>query len=257
MKTYLKFKKKFLNFYKSSWLLYNKHQFNTLMNNITNWVFDLDNTLYKAECGLFDKVHILMGKFIEEKLNLNSGDAQALRSKYYHQYGTTLRGLMIEHHVDPNEYLDYVHQINYEVVQPNISLAEILKSLNGKKYIFTNANFEHVEKVLEKLHMTNIFDGCFDISESDYMPKPHKEVYDSFQNKFNLDNSSTAMFEDLPINLREPHKMGWQTVWVTNNLEYNLNKDVNQQEDIQKIIDEKGYISHVTDDLENFLKNVI
>ena len=24
-----------------------------------------------------------------------------------------------------------------------------------------------------------------------------------------------------------------------------------------KIIDEKGYISHVTDDLENFLKNVI
>ena len=47
------------------------------MNNITNWVFDLDNTLYKAECGLFDKVHILMGKFIEEKLNLNPGDAQA------------------------------------------------------------------------------------------------------------------------------------------------------------------------------------
>ena len=227
------------------------------MNNITNWVFDLDNTLYKAECGLFDKVHILMGKFIEEKLNLNSGDAQALRSKYYHQYGTTLRGLMIEHHVNPNEYLDYVHQINYEVVQPNTSLAEILKSLNGKKYIFTNANFEHVEKVLEKLHMTNIFDGCFDISESDYMPKPHKEVYDSFQYIFNLDNSSTAMFEDLHINLREPHKMGWQTVWVTNNLEYNLNKDVNQQEDIQKIIDEKGYISHVTDDLENFLKNVI
>ena len=77
-----------------------------------------------------------MGKFIEEKLNLNSGDAQALRSKYYHQYGTTLRGLMIEHQVNPNEYLDYVHQINYEVVQPNTSLAEILKSLNGKIYFY-------------------------------------------------------------------------------------------------------------------------
>ena len=64
------------------------------MNNITNWVFDLDNTLYKAECGLFDKVHILMGKFIEEKLNLNSGDAQALRSKYYHQYGQVLDELL-------------------------------------------------------------------------------------------------------------------------------------------------------------------
>ena len=66
------------------------------MKNVSNWVFDLDNTLYKAECGLFDKVHILMGRFIEEKLNLDSGAAQALRSKYYHQYGTTLRGLMID-----------------------------------------------------------------------------------------------------------------------------------------------------------------
>ena len=59
------------------------------MNNVTNWVFDLDNTLYKAECGLFDKVHVLMGRYIEEKLGLASGEAQALRSKYYHQYGTT------------------------------------------------------------------------------------------------------------------------------------------------------------------------
>jgi putative hydrolase of the HAD superfamily len=104
--------------------------------------------------------------------------------------------------------------------------------------------------------MENIFDGCFDISESDYLPKPHKDVYEAFQNKFNLDNSSTAMFEDLHINLKEPHAMGWKTVWVTNNLEYNLNKDVNQQEDIQKIINEKGYISEVTDNLEKFLINL-
>ena len=226
------------------------------MKNISNWVFDLDNTLYKAECGLFDKVHILMGRFIEEKLSLSSGEAQALRSKYYHQYGTTLRGLMIEHKVNPDEYLDYIHQINYDVVSPNEGLKNTIQELKGKKYIFTNANYGHVEKVLEKLKMENVFDGCFDISESDYLPKPHKEIYVSFQKKFNLDNSSTAMFEDLHINLKEPSAMGWDTVWVTNNLEYNLNKDVNQQEDIQKIIDEKGYISHVTDNLENFLNNV-
>jgi len=226
------------------------------MNHISNWVFDLDNTLYKAECGLFDKVHILMGRFIEENLNLSSGEAQALRSKYYHQYGTTLRGLMIEHQINPDEYLEYVHQINYDVVLPNENLRDTIKELKGKKYIFTNANYGHVEKVLEKLKMEDIFDGCFDISESDYLPKPHKEIYDSFQKKFNLDSSSTAMFEDLHINLKEPSVMGWETVWVTNNLEYNLNKDVKQQEDIKKIIDEKGYISHVTDDLEKFLNNV-
>ena len=226
------------------------------MKNVTNWVFDLDNTLYKAECGLFDKVHILMGRFIEEKLNLNSGEAQALRSKYYHQYGTTLRGLMIEHKINPDEYLDYVHQINYDVVEPNEGLRDTIKELPGKKFIFTNANYGHVEMVLEKLHMTDLFDGCFDISESDYLPKPHKEIYEAFQKKFNLDNSCTAMFEDLHINLREPSALGWETIWVTNNIEYNLNKDVNQREDIQKIINEKGYISHVTDNLENFLNNL-
>ena len=106
--------------------------------------------------------------------------------------------------------------------------------------------------------MHNIFDGCFDISESDYLPKPHKDVYGAFQKKFNLDNASTAMFEDLHINLKEPHAMGWKTVWVTNNLEYNLNKDVNQQEDIQKIIDEKPeeytelYESTMYDDNDGF-----
>ena len=226
------------------------------MQEISNWVFDLDNTLYKAECGLFDKVHILMGKYIEEKIGLNSGEAQALRSKYYHQYGTTLRGLMMEHQIDPNDYLEYVHQINYDVVESNRPLGDVIKNLKGKKYIFTNANYGHVEKVLEKLHMNDVFDGFFDISESDYLPKPHKQVYEAFQNKFNLDNNSTAMFEDLHINLKEPFDMGWKTVWVTNNLEYNLNKDVNHQSDIDKIIQEKKYITHVTDDLEKFLNNV-
>ncbi|MGY9017116.1 MAG: pyrimidine 5'-nucleotidase [Alphaproteobacteria bacterium] len=226
------------------------------MNHIKNWVFDLDNTLYKAECGLFDKVHILMGKFIEEKLGIDSGSAQTLRTKYYHKYGTTLRGLMSEHQIDPNEYLDYVHQINYEVVSPNEGLAKTIKNLKGKKYIFTNANYGHAEKVLDKLKMNDVFDGCFDISESDYQPKPHKPIYDAFQKKFNLPNNETAMFEDLHINLKCPHELGWTTVWITNNLEYNLNRDIKIQSDIQKIMEEKKYIDHTTDQLENFLNKV-
>ena len=154
------------------------------MDHIKNWVFDLDNTLYKAECGLFDKVHILMGKFIEEKLGIDSGEAQALRTKYYHKYGTTLRGLMSEHKINPDEYLEYVHQINYDVVLPNEQLAKTIKNLNGKKYIFTNANLNHTKKVLDKLKMNDLYDGYFDISESDYLPKPHMPIYEAFQKYF-------------------------------------------------------------------------
>ena len=226
------------------------------MEHIKNWVFDLDNTLYKAECGLFDKVHILMGRFIEEKLGIDSGSAQALRTQYYHKYGTTLRGLMSEHQIDPDEYLEYVHQINYDVVLPNEELAKTIKNLNGKKYIFTNANLGHAERVLDKLKMNGVFDGYFDISESDYLPKPHMPIYDAFQKKFNLPNNETAMFEDLHINLKCPHELGWTTVWITNNLEYNLNRDIKAQNDIERIMKEKDYIDHSTDQLENFLNTV-
>jgi putative hydrolase of the HAD superfamily len=226
------------------------------MDHIKNWVFDLDNTLYKAECGLFDKVHILMGKFIEEKLGLQPGEAQDLRTQYYHKYGTTLRGLMSEHNIDPDEYLDYVHQINYDVIVPNKSLSESIKNLDGKKYIFTNANYGHVVKVLDKLKMTDAFDGCFDISESNYVPKPHIDIYEDFQKKFKLPNNETAMFEDLHINLKYPYELGWKTVWITNNLEYNLNRDIKTQSDIEKVMNEKKYINYTTDQLENFLNTL-
>ena len=226
------------------------------MENIENWVFDLDNTLYKAECGLFDKVHILMGKFIEEKLNMSSNDAQQLRSKYYHQYGTTLRGLMSEHNINPDDYLKYVHQINYDVVEPDIDLGNEIKKLNGKKYIFTNANLEHAEIVLEKLGMSSIFDGIFDISDGDYYPKPLIRVYEDFTKKFKIENSNTAMFEDLHINLESAHKLGWKTVWITNNVEYNLNKDVKIHKDIEKVFNEKNYIDYVTNNLKQFLKEL-
>ena len=104
--------------------------------------------------------------------------------------------------------------------------------------------------------MNGVFDGYFDISESDYLPKPHMPIYDAFQKKFNLPNNETAMFEDLHINLKCPHELGWTTVWITNNLEYNLNRDIKAQNDIEKIMKEKDYIDHSTDQLENFLNTV-
>ena len=130
------------------------------------------------------------------------------------------------------------------------------KNLKGKKYIFTNANYNHAVKVLEKLKMSDVFDGYFDISESDYLPKPHMPIYEAFQKKFNLPNNETAMFEDLHINLKCPHELGWKTVWITNNLEYNLNKDVSATVDIERIRHEKKYIDYVTDELENFLNSL-
>jgi hypothetical protein len=93
------------------------------------WVFDLDNTLYPADCNLFAEIDQRMGAFISERFNMSIEAAQRLRKTYYYQYGTTLAGLMRLHDVCPHSFLDYVHDIDLSVVAPSPELREALTSL--------------------------------------------------------------------------------------------------------------------------------
>ena len=105
-----------------------------LNNKIDNWIFDLDNTLYSADSGIFQQVHKLMGKFIVEHLNVNINEAKNIQRKYYKKHGTTLRGLMDNHGIDPDSFLEEVHKLDYSIVSPNLKLAKNLENLNGKKF---------------------------------------------------------------------------------------------------------------------------
>ena len=53
---------------------------------INTWIFDLDNTLYSADSGIFQQVHTLMGEFISKNLNMDMSDAKKLQAKYYKQH---------------------------------------------------------------------------------------------------------------------------------------------------------------------------
>ena len=59
------------------------------------WIFDLDNTIYDFNLGLFKRVSSRMTKYIKEFFNLNEVDALTLQRNMYKKYGLTLRGLMI------------------------------------------------------------------------------------------------------------------------------------------------------------------
>ena len=120
-----------------------------LKEKINTWIFDLDNTLYSADSGIFQQVHKLMGEFIAKNLNMELSEAK-LQSKYYKQHGTTLRGMMDNHGVDPDYFLEEVHRLDYSIVGPNEKLNNELKSLKGRKIIYTNANKQHVVDVLQK-----------------------------------------------------------------------------------------------------------
>ena len=91
------------------------------------WVFDLDNTLYPADCNLFAQIDRRMGEFIAKTLGIPLEDARTLRKTYYYEHGTTLAGLMRHHDVSPDAFLDYVHDIDLSAVLPSPALAAALE----------------------------------------------------------------------------------------------------------------------------------
>ena len=217
-----------------------------IKNKINTWVFDLDNTLYSADSGIFQQVHVLMGEFVSKHLNIDIKEAKEIQRKYYKQHGTTLRGMMDNHVVDPDYFLSEVHKLDYSIIGPNINLNEELKILEGRKIIYTNANLQHTVDVLEKLQLTNMFTDIFDIKKANYIPKPEISPYNQFIKDFNIDPESTIMFDDIAKNLVPAKNVGFTSVWIDAGYE-NFSDD---------IASSKKYLDYETKNISNFLNQV-
>ncbi len=218
----------------------------SLVKQINTWIFDLDNTLYSADSGIFQQVHELMGKFVSRHLNIDIEDAKKIQKKYYKQHGTTLRGMMDNHGVDPDHFLAEVHKLDYSIVGPNLKLNEELKKLNGRKIIYTNANMQHAINVLEKIELSNFFDEIYDIKMANYIPKPEIAPYEQMINQFDINVKSAAMFDDIAKNLVPAKNVGFTSVWIDAGYE-------NFSDDIQA---SKKYLDHETINITKFLEDV-
>jgi len=214
--------------------------------NINTWIFDLDNTLYSADSGIFQQVHRLMGEFISKNLNIDLTEAKKLQSKYYKQHGTTLRGMIDNHGTNPDHFLEEVHKLDYSIVGPNDLLNKELQKLKGRKIIYTNANKQHVINVLERIDLTNFFDEIFDIKMANYIPKPEIKPYEQIIDLFNINPKSSAMFDDIARNLVPAKKVGFTPVWIDAGYE-NFSDDIKSS---------KNYLDYETRDLSLFLKDV-
>lgn len=208
------------------------------------WIFDLDNTLYCATTDLFGQIDVRMKTFIAEFLDLELDEAFRVQKKYFREYGTTLRGLMDRHNVNPTAFLDHVHDIDLEVVSPDPVLDEALSRLPGKKIIFTNADIGHAERVMERLGVSRHFEAIFDIVASDYVPKPEPVVYEALVKRHGIDPENSVMFEDMARNLKPAADLGMTTVWV------HTENDWGQEGS------EGEHVHHVTGDLAGWLKEV-
>ena len=190
-------------------------------NSFQNWIFDLDNTIYDINLGLFKKISNRITDFIMSKYSLDIDQAKKIQKEYYLKYGLTLRGLIVEKKLEPEEFLDYIHDVEHPELKKNDQLISKIRILEGKKIIFTNATSKHAKKILKILELEDDFDQIIDIKDLEYIPKPDKRSYKKLLeclnlNKENLDK--TIFFEDTVKNLIPAKELGITTVWMKNSI---------------------------------------
>lgn len=181
---------------------------------IEAWIFDLDNTLYPASANLFPQIDRRIRAYVAHQLKMTLDDAFVLQKRYYREFGTTLRGLMINHKTEPEAFLDYVHDIDHSVLGPDKRLDAALAALPGRKFVYTNGSERHAASVMDRLGVSKHFSGIFDISASRYIPKPDPAPYGELVARHGIEAKRAAMFEDIHINLKPAHALGMTTVWV-------------------------------------------
>ncbi|WP_170335073.1 pyrimidine 5'-nucleotidase [Ruegeria arenilitoris] len=206
---------------------------------VTQWVFDLDNTLYPPHMRLFDQIEVLMTDYVVQAIGVERAEADRLRSHYWRQYGTTLAGLMAEHDLDPDPYLHAVHQVDMSHMDPDHELAAHIRSLPGRRIVYTNGSAPYAERVLAARGLTGLFDAIYGVEHAGYRPKPEQAAFETIFAKDGIKAENAAMFEDDPRNLAAPHAMGMRTVHVA--------PDPHEAE----------HIHHHTDDLTGFLARLV
>jgi putative hydrolase of the HAD superfamily len=178
-------------------------------------LFDLDNTLYPRSLGIFDLVIERIRNYMEVRMGFDKELARSLRQEYLRRYGSTMRGLMIHHNVNPDDFLEYVHDVGVEErLSPDAELAGLLKSITTEKGIFTSGHKPHAQRVLRCLGVEGYFPEIFDIIFTRFIPKPNPEPYRQILDHLRLEGRDCMMIEDLPANLKPAKDLGMTTVLV-------------------------------------------
>jgi len=217
---------------------------NTRLREAETWVFDLDNTLYCASSNLFAQISRRMTGFIADFLDVDDAEAYRVQKKYFREYGTTLRGLMQRHDIDPHHFMDHVHDIDLGIIDPDPALDAALAALGGRKIIFTNGSTDHANRVIKRLGVARHFEGVFDIADADFIPKPEPDVYKQLIERHKIDPKRSVMVEDMARNLKPAADLGMTTVWVRTETDWGREGS------------DGDYIDHTLDNLSDWLNDL-
>ena len=208
------------------------------------WIFDLDNTLYSGKTRVFEQVSKKMSEYISKKLNISVVEAKEIQKNYFHEYNTTLNGMIKNHKIEADEFLEFVHNINIDFLKKDPMLSEELQKLGGKKIIFTNGSKKHALNVTKRIGIDQYFDDIFDIVDCEFVPKPAIQPYKKLVEKHKIDPKLCGFVEDIARNLKPAYEMGMQTVWIEND------------EPWAKKYSDSDFINFKTNNLSEFLKQI-
>jgi len=178
-------------------------------------LFDLDNTLYSEKCGIFDLIDQRMNEWLTSRLGVPWEVVGEFRHKYFLKYGTTLRGLMLHHNVNPKDFLEYVHDVPVvEFLSADLDLRETLAAIRSRKIVFTNSNASHARRILDALGVTEFFEKIFDIEAMKFIPKPNPEPYQMVLDYLHLLPAECLLIDDLERNLKPARDLGMTTIFI-------------------------------------------
>ena len=212
---------------------------------INDWVFDLDNTIYPARSNLFVRVAVRITEFVARHFDVPHDEAKVIQKDLFHRYGTTMRGLMVEQGLTPEEYLHFVHDIDVSDLPVETELDAMLAALPGRKHIFTNGTVPHAENILNAYGIRHHFDQIFDIVGADFVPKPEQAAFDSFISTTGIDPTGAVMIEDMARNLEPAHALGMRTVWLVSDHDWAATGA------------DEPYVHFIADDLKSFLSTLV
>ena len=212
-----------------------------------NWIFDLDNTIYDIKVGLFVKISKRITEYIMTTLSFTREEANVVRSNMYKKYGLTLTGLMSEYRIDPDDYLDYIHNVRHPELKYDGQLKLKLHNLSGRKFIYTNASQDHAKNILSVMGIEAEFEKILDIKATQYVPKPDPKSYDIMLESFGISKNkieNSIFIEDTAKNLRPAKLLGLKTVWMEN------------ERNLEDYKENSEYVDLIYSDLKSFLDDI-
>lgn len=184
------------------------------LSHVDTWLFDLDQTLYPAEAEIMARIEGKMTAFVARETGMPHDEAYKLQKSYLNEHGTTLAGLMAHYGVEPRRFLDEVHDVSLDGLEPDPELNTLIAALPGRRIVFTNGDAPHAKRILEKLDMTDLFQGVFHLEHANWVPKPNMSTFELMMKTHTVHPERAVFFEDSPKNLKPAYQLGMKTVLV-------------------------------------------